>query len=1203
MLQRLIYILLAIINFDLAVTAQPQLKHRLIFIGDAGEINPKQQAIITAAAGKVLPEKTSVFYLGDNIYPRGMNMERDNAVIEDQQILRSQFEPFRSKNVPVYFIPGNHDWDRMGKKGLEKIRAQNDFIAAQKDSLLQMIPKNGCPDPIAIPFGDEAVVIAYDSEWWLFPYKKKRSDDICECDTEQDVLDQLATLLWEHKNKIIFLASHHPFQSYGEHGGKFSLKEHIFPLTALNPHIYIPLPVVGSLYPLLRKTVFINAEDIPHPQYQHFIKQITSTIDGFANVIKVAGHEHSLQLINDNGLQIVSGGGSKSTHVKKAARSLFAHAGEGFVIVDIFNDKTSEIEFYTYQHSGTLQPTYKHTTKFIDQEQIINAQYEYLLNNDSVSIAANPKYDKVGKLHRKIFGENYRKEWAAPTKLPVFRLSQLQGGLTPLQKGGGMQTVSLRLADTSGKQWVLRSVNKVADAILPEGLRSTFATKLVDDYMSGQHPYAALIIPPLADAVKVPHANPVIGVVAPDPNLSIYSNLMTGRIALLEEREPLGKSDNSEKFIKALIKDNDNTFKAKTFFRAMMLDALVSDWDRHEDQWRWRNVSNGKDKDYTPVPRDRDQALKINNGFIPKLLSRSWLLPTFQGFDSIIPSIKYSLFKHRFIQPFPEFQFSRTEWNHMATDFVQKITDSVIDVAINQLPESSRNIRGQELAEKMKKRRDQLPAAMDKYYTFSQQIVDLRLSDKHEYIVLEDAPNGGLHFTIRKINKEGLIKSKLLDHVYDPKITKEIRLYTGAGKDTLKIDYSNSPIKLRIIGGQGDKHMIITQPGKKIRLYNHTKGMSYEGYEQRIRKRLHDDSLQTAFVPVNLYSYTMPLITGGYNIDDGLILGAGFRHVHQKGFRKQPYSSSLQLVVSGALSTGALQAKLKADWIEVFRKTDIELRAFTYAPHNTHNFFGIGNDTEYDKNHPIQYYRSRYTLAQVDPLFRWRKKDHTILRFGPSLQLYNMKAEDNKGRFILNHTLQSYDSATLTKSKAYLGAIFAYEKDSRNHAIFPSKGGNILLLVKGYRGLNSYSQSLIQATSDITFYLPLNQEASAIVANRVGGGVTLGHAAFYQSLFLGGNDNLRGFRNYRFAGNHTFYNNLELRLRMAQIGSYILPGQLGATLFYDIGKVWPSGSNKALHQGVGGGLYYAPANIAVFQLLAGYSREGWYPHFAMGFRF
>src|SRR5690606_5598895 len=275
-----------------------------------------------------------------------------------------------------YFIPGNHDWDRMGKKGLEKIRAQNDFIAAQKDSLLQMIPKNGCPDPIAIPFGDEAVVIAYDSEWWLFPYKKKRSDDICECDTEQDVLDQLATLLWEHKNKIIFLASHHPFQSYGEHGGKFSLKEHIFPLTALNPHIYIPLPVVGSLYPLLRKTVFINAEDIPHPQYQHFIKQITSTIDGFANVIKVAGHEHSLQLINDNGLQIVSGGGSKSTHVKKAARSLFAHAGEGFVIVDIFNDKTSEIEFYTYQHSGTLQPTYKHTTKFIDQEQIINAQYE-----------------------------------------------------------------------------------------------------------------------------------------------------------------------------------------------------------------------------------------------------------------------------------------------------------------------------------------------------------------------------------------------------------------------------------------------------------------------------------------------------------------------------------------------------------------------------------------------------------------------------------------------------------------------------------------------------------------------------------------------------------------------------------------------------------------------------------------------------------
>ena len=56
-------------------------------------------------------------------------------------------------------------------------------------------------------------------------------------------------LLYKNRNKTIFLASHHPFQSYGTHGGYFSWKDHIFPLTAANENLYIPLPIVGSLYP------------------------------------------------------------------------------------------------------------------------------------------------------------------------------------------------------------------------------------------------------------------------------------------------------------------------------------------------------------------------------------------------------------------------------------------------------------------------------------------------------------------------------------------------------------------------------------------------------------------------------------------------------------------------------------------------------------------------------------------------------------------------------------------------------------------------------------------------------------------------------------------------------------------------------------------------------------------------------------------
>ena len=114
---------------------------------------------------------------------------------------------------------------------------------------------------------------------------------------------------------------------------------------------------------------------------------------------------------------------------------------------------------------------------------------------------------RQGKLHRFLFGENYRKEWAAPTKLPVIRLSEFQGGLTPLTRGGGMQSQSLRLADKEEREWVIRSVEKSPDALLPDEFRPTFARDWLDDATSAQHPFSALIVPPIANAVKVPHVS------------------------------------------------------------------------------------------------------------------------------------------------------------------------------------------------------------------------------------------------------------------------------------------------------------------------------------------------------------------------------------------------------------------------------------------------------------------------------------------------------------------------------------------------------------------------------------------------------------------------------------------------------------------------------------------------------------------------
>jgi hypothetical protein len=321
---------------------------RIILIGDAGEMDLQQGGVIGNASAKVLQGKTTVFYLGDNIYPRGMGLPGSKEEQQTHEIIKSQYTPFRTMGAPVYFIPGNHDWDKSGPLGLAKIRRQGLFLKEQGDSLLKLIPDGGCPGPVEIPLGKNMVVIAFDSEWWVFPHKKDTTG--CECSTKDEVIARMKALFDKNKNKVIVLASHHPFQSYGNHGGYYSLRDHIFPLTAANKHLYIPLPGIGSLYPLLR-TIFVNPEDLGHPLYKDMISRIDSTFAKYPNLVHVAGHDHGLQFINNEGIQVVSGSGAKHSFVRQGKHALYASVHPGYVIVDqLINNY---VRFTYYANTGS----------------------------------------------------------------------------------------------------------------------------------------------------------------------------------------------------------------------------------------------------------------------------------------------------------------------------------------------------------------------------------------------------------------------------------------------------------------------------------------------------------------------------------------------------------------------------------------------------------------------------------------------------------------------------------------------------------------------------------------------------------------------------------------------------------------------------------------------------------------------------------
>ncbi|WP_158795437.1 BamA/TamA family outer membrane protein [Pedobacter sp. L105] len=823
---------------------------------------------------------------------------------------------------------------------------------------------------------------------------------------------------------------------------------------------------------------------------------------------------------------------------------------------------------------------------------------------DSVIVKVHPSYDRVSHVHEWFFGKNYRKEWGTSVKLPLIRISTVYGGLTPIKEGGGMQSKSLRLKDKSGKEWVIRSVEKTPDKLLPENLRGTFALDWVNDAMSGQHPFSALVVPPLAEAADVHHANPIIGVIKDDGTLGEYTKIFSGLVVLLEEREPGGKSDNSPEMIAKLKEDNDNRFNGKQFLRARLLDLLIGDWDRHEDQWRWLDEKKGKGKEYEAVPRDRDQVFHVNQGLFPNIAALPWVDPLLGDFGGTIPHVKYSLFKTKFLKGYPDAQLSYQDYMQVVNEFVKSETDQVLEAGLQRMPKEIYAVRHDELFRELRERRDHIPAAMDNYYRFINRIVDIRTSDKNEEVSVTDGADKGMRVQIHKIGKSGGEKDLLMDMTYQPSITKEIRLYVSGGDDQVTIN-SSSPVKLRLIAAEGSKTIEVKQADRKVNVYARVDSVTFTGKLNRLHQHLSNDTSNTHFVASNPYNVWMPLATGAINRDDGFLLGVGFKYIGKDGFRNLPYSTSQQVMITHSFNTDAFRIKYDGEWIHAVGKADFTIQSYIQAPDNTMNFFGRGNETPLVKDGNYRkYYRARFDTYQFDPALRWHTDKWSTLSAGPSIQFYHLNEDDNTGRFINQRSLiNSYDSATVNKDKAHVGLLVNYVSNHRNNNILPYKGYYLAVTLQGYTGLNSNSKSYAQIKPEFTYYQRLNSSGTIVLSDRVGGGVSIGNPAFYQSMFLGGQGNLLGYLQNRFAGQDMAFNNFQARVKLLDVASYILPGQLGISGFYDTGRVWVKGedSNK-WHQGTGGGIYFAPASLTIFQILAGHSQEGWYPYISLNFR-
>jgi len=808
------------------------------------------------------------------------------------------------------------------------------------------------------------------------------------------------------------------------------------------------------------------------------------------------------------------------------------------------------------------------------------------------TLAANPSLIKKSSSYQKNWGKNRRAEWGTPVTVPVLWLDTAYGGLKVYETGGGNETRSIRLSNTSGKEYSLRSINKSREDVVPPVAKGTFVEALINDQVSSSYPYGAFAVAQMQDAAGIPHPLPVLVYLPQQPALGKYNDKYGNDLYLFEQRPDGDWSDapnfhnlkdfsSTDNVIKKLQENNKNRPDQRLFIRERLFDMFISDWDRHEDNFRWGKKQENGYTIYVPVPRDRDQAFYTHNGkLIDKFLPIAGL-SFMHNFDSIPGSMKTLNSEEKDFDRFFSNGMSREDWIAEADHLQKSLTDEVIRRSVKDLPPEIYAISGEELIAKLIRRRNHLQQMAEEYYSLVASKVEIIGSEKNEVFSVTGSQNNSLTVNVFRV-KDGKRESQEYYHrTFIPAETNEIRIYGIGGQDVFEIDNS-STITLRIIGGP-DKDSL-DQKGNRFHIYDDSKNIFHA--EHAVYHLSSSDSVH-AFNYRNFHYNThgiKPIIN--YNDEDRLHVGLAYSF-RKYGFRKDPYATEQSFGVKYSISQRAASAFYDAVWPHVIGRWDILFNANFDAARWT-NFYGLGNNT-ISATDNIDYYRMIST-EWVAKLGLRRQFANSEIEISAFYQQVDLKT--NTARYATQVFLPV--KPEVFDGNHYAGLNIGYKIAHVNDKVVPTKGFTMLL---GAILSNNFTiHDLFQNYSArLQGFVPLGNKFSILL--RAGGSTivteddALLNAQPLMHAIIGGPSSIRGFRKERFWGRSSFYNDNELRF-ITNIRSHILNAKFGLLAFFDDGRVWFPGETSDLwHTGYGGGILIAPFNAFCLQVTYGISDE------------
>ena len=1171
-------------------TDSSKIAHTFYLIGDAGNADEaKAQKTLGLLESRLenATKNSTLLFLGDNIYPKGFPNDDEQ---QEQNLaktkLTNQLQLAKNFKGKTIFIPGNHDWYN-GITGLER---QAKFISNYLNDKKAFLPQKSCGLE-ELKIDNNITLITIDSQWFLEDWDKIPTiNDNCTIKTRESFFEELESILNKNQEKTVILAVHHPLMSNGSHGGQFSALKEIFPLEQK-----IPLPVIGSFINLMRKTSGISPQDIQNKVYTNFTKRVKTLLQKQRNVIVVSGHDHNLQYINKSNIrQIISGAGSKSEAAKAINPIDFSYGGNGYATLTLYKNGETKVSFYGNEDNRE---------KLLLEQTIIKVRDTVTPKNLPTKFATTTTTSIYSKrmtqkslFHRFLFGQHYRNYYSLPIKAKTATLDTLFGGVKPVREGGGHQSNSLRLVDASGKEYVMRALKKSTsrflqavlfkDQYLSNQFDDTYAEDFLLDFYTTAHPYTPLAVGNLADKIGVSHTNPLLYYIPKEPILKTFNYSFGDELYLVEERPTDNQKDaknfgkpldiiSTDDVLKNLHKDEKYSIDESEYIKARLFDMLIGDWDRHSDQWRWGEYKENGKVIYKPIPRDRDQAFTKYDGALLSLLMKMPALRHQQTFKEDIKNVKW--FNR---EPYPlDIALLKTadenEWIKQAQYIQDHLSDTEIDAAFVNLPKEVQDQTIEDIKHKLKIRKTKLQNYAKEYYSVLQKTVLIVGTDKKDKFVINNTSKNNTEIAVYRLKKSG--EEWQYTKNFNSKKTKNIWIYGLDDDDEFEVKgNTKSGIKIKLIGGQ-NKDSYTVENGKGIKVYDFKSKPNQFTLDSKTKMLLTDE-----YEP-NLYNYEKVKYNSfagypnaGFNPDDGLKLGIVANYTVNK-FKLNPYTQKHVLKANYLFATSGYEFTYNGYFPKSLGKWDIEMHANFTSPNFTINYFGYGNETiNDDESNGMDYNRVRLQTLKASPSIKKVGRQGSEINFSAVYE--KLRVEGTIDRFI---NLPEIVNPTVFDGLQYVGATVKYSFENYDLPSLPTMGFGFSVAGSWKMNLEETKTNFPTLETKINFNHKIDPKGLLVLATMIKSKILFNNNfEFYQGATLGGDYDLRGFRNERFLGKSSFYQSTDLRLNIGKIKKGILPMTYGILGGFDYGRVWLDNENsQKWHQSVGGGIWINGLNV------------------------